>query len=75
MEPVIQLEDVSKRYRRAQGEVTALDHVNLSVAQGEFLAIVGSSGSGKTTLMNLMGCLDVPTEGRCLFEGGGCLRV
>ena len=69
MEPVIQLEDVSKRYRRAQGEVTALDHVNLSVAQGEFLAIVGSSGSGKTTLMNLMGCLDVPTEGRCLFEG------
>ena len=69
MEPVIRLEDVSKRYRRAQGEVKALDHVNLSVAQGEFLAIVGSSGSGKTTLMNLMGCLDVPTEGRCLFEG------
>ena len=69
MEPKIRLEDVSKRYRRAQGEVTALDHVNLSVAQGEFLAIVGSSGSGKTTLMNLMGCLDVPTEGRCLFEG------
>ena len=69
MEPKIRLEDVSKRYRRAQGEVKALDHVNLSVAQGEFLAIVGSSGSGKTTLMNLMGCLDVPTEGRCLFEG------
>ena len=69
MQSIIRLEDVSKRYRRAQGEVKALDHVNLSVAQGEFLAIVGSSGSGKTTLMNLMGCLDVPTEGRCLFEG------
>ncbi len=69
MEPVISLRGVSKVYRRNGREVRALDNVSLSVEKGEFLAVVGSSGSGKTTLMNLMGCLDTPTEGEYLFEG------
>ena len=69
MESVISLQEVSKVYRRGEREVRALDSVSLSVEKGEFLAVVGSSGSGKTTLMNLMGCLDTPTSGTCLFEG------
>lgn len=62
MEDVISLREVSKVYRREEGEVRALDHVSLAVRRGEFLAVVGSSGSGKTTLMNLMGCLDTPID-------------
>ena len=69
MDEVISLREVSKIYRREEGEVHALDHVSLAVRRGEFLAVVGSSGSGKTTLMNLMGCLDAPTQGVCRFEG------
>src|SRR5262249_38075936 len=50
-------------------EVRALDHINLVVNPGEFLAVMGHSGSGKSTLMNIMGCLDRPTSGRYLLEG------
>ena len=65
MQPVIQTVHLYKRF----GTVTALDDVNIAVARGEFVAIMGSSGSGKTTLMNILSCLDTPTEGKVLLNG------
>ena len=67
--PLIRLEDVTKIYAMGEVEVRALDGVTLSIAQGEFTAVMGASGSGKSTLMNVLGCLDRPTSGRYLFEG------
>ena len=66
---IIELQDVSKVYSTGVVKVTALDHVSLQVAPGDFVAIMGPSGSGKSTLMNLVGLLDRPTEGAILFEG------
>ena len=63
------MESVSKTYEMGEGVVRALDHVDLQVDQGDFLAIVGPSGSGKSTLMNILGLLDVPDEGRYLLDG------
>lgn len=51
------------------GQVTALDHINLRIQRGEFTAFMGASGSGKTTLMNILTCLDTPTEGHVLLDG------
>lgn len=68
-EPVIAVEGLSKRYMTGDIEVHALDGVSFAVAPGEFVAIMGPSGSGKSTLMNLIGCLDRPTEGRLRLEG------
>ncbi len=61
--PLLELVDVSRHYPAGEGVVVALDRVNLTVRQGEYLAIMGQSGSGKTTLMNLIGLLDRPSEG------------
>lgn len=66
---LIQLEDIYKIYKLGDTEVHALDGITLGIEQGEFIAIVGPSGSGKSTLMNILGCLDTPTEGSYLFEG------
>ena len=66
---MILLESVSKTYEMGEGVVRALDHVDLQVDQGDFLAIVGPSGSGKSTMMNILGLLDVPDEGRYLLDG------
>ncbi len=68
-EPVIVLDDVSKVYPLGDTPLRALDHVSLSVEQGEFVAVMGSSGSGKSTLMNLIGCLDRPTTGHYRLAG------
>ena len=65
MQPVIETVHLYKRF----GTITALDDVNIAVARGEFVAIMGSSGSGKTTLMNILSCLDTPTEGKVLLNG------
>ena len=64
-QPVIQTVHLYKRF----GGITALDDVNITVARGEFVAIMGSSGSGKTTLMNILTCLDTPSEGQVLLNG------
>jgi putative ABC transport system ATP-binding protein len=69
VDPIIELMDVSRVYDLGRVQVPALQEVNLQVAQGEFLAIVGPSGSGKSTMMNILGCLDRPTTGRYVLDG------
>ena len=68
--PTIRLEGVRKLYHPGEpDEVRALDGVDLTIARGEYLSIEGPSGSGKTSLLNLIGLLDVPSEGRVLWQG------
>ena len=66
---ILKLTDICKDYVQGKEPVRVLKNVNMTVEQGEYLAIMGPSGSGKTTLMNLIGCLDVPTSGTYLLEG------
>jgi len=66
---MIKVEDLQKTYRSGYVEVPAIKGISFEVKKGEFVAIVGPSGSGKSTLMHLLGCLDVPTAGRYIFDG------
>ena len=66
---LLELRDICKDYPQGKDTVHILKNVNLSVEQGEYVAVMGPSGSGKTTLMNLMGCLDTPTSGTYLLNG------
>lgn len=66
---LIEMKNISKRYFCGENEVKALDGVDLSVECGEFLSIIGKSGSGKSTLMNIVGCLDVQSEGSYKLNG------
>ena len=66
---ILKLTDICKDYVQGKQTVRVLKNINLSVEQGEYLAIMGPSGSGKTTLMNLIGCLDVPTSGTFELNG------
>jgi putative ABC transport system ATP-binding protein len=72
---MITLERITKTYRMGKVEVHALQGIDMHVAPGEFLAIMGASGSGKSTLMNIIGCLDVPTSGRYLLDGTDVARL
>ena len=67
--PLIRLRGVTRVYGQGSAEVQALRGVDLDIAEGEFLAIMGPSGSGKSTAMNIIGCLDTPSAGAYLFRG------
>jgi len=67
--PIIQARGLKRHYRRGRETVKALDGVDLDIHPGEMVSILGPSGSGKTTLVNLLSCLDVPTEGTLLVAG------
>jgi putative ABC transport system ATP-binding protein len=76
-QPLIAFEGVTKVFGEGQAAVRALAGVDLRINEGEFVAIMGPSGSGKSTAMNILGCLDTPTEGRYRFKGvdvGGLSR-
>jgi putative ABC transport system ATP-binding protein len=66
---VIEIRDLTRVYKVGGSEVRALDGISLDVKPGEFLAVMGPSGSGKSTFMNIVGCLDRPTDGRYVLEG------
>ncbi len=66
---MVSTENLSRVYRMGQSEVRALQEVNVQVAAGEFVALMGASGSGKSTLLSLLGCLDRPTSGSYRLEG------
>ena len=68
-DPVIRIEGLHKSYETSAGLFPALKDVNLDIAAGEFVAIMGPSGSGKSTFMNLLGCLDKPSAGRYVLDG------
>jgi len=69
MSTLIEFDEVCKYYQMGDTLVKAADHVSFKINKGEFVAIVGQSGSGKSTCMNIIGCLDVPTEGTYLLDG------
>ena len=73
--PVIVCRDLAKSFTLGSGTVQALKGVTLEIAAGDFVAIMGPSGSGKSTLMNLMGCLDSPTQGSILIDGEDVSRL
>ena len=68
-ETLVRVVDLCKIYNPGENEVRAMDHVNLEIRKGEFVAIIGQSGSGKSTFMNMLGCLDVPTSGKYYLNG------
>lgn len=69
MTPIVQMAGIRRIYGRGNTEVRALDGVDFSIEAGEFVAVMGPSGSGKSTCMNIIGCLDVPSDGAYWFCG------
>jgi putative ABC transport system ATP-binding protein len=69
LDTILEVDDVHRHYAMGSETIAALDGVSFSIARGEYVAIVGRSGSGKSTLMNLLGCLDQPTQGRYRLGG------
>ena len=68
-QPLIELMGITKVYGKGQAALQALRGIDLSIYEGDFVAVMGPSGCGKSTCMNLLGCLDTPTSGRYLFKG------
>ena len=73
--PLIQLIEIHKIYQMGDSEVRANDGINLTINEGEFVAIVGKSGSGKSTIMNIIGALDTPTSGQYILKGEDVSRM
>jgi len=73
--PLIQLIDIYKIYKMGDNEVRANDGINLTIYEGEFVAIVGKSGSGKSTIMNIIGALDTPTSGQYILKGNDVSKM
>jgi len=73
--PLIRLRGVSKVYGQGQAAVHALRQVDLDIEAGDFVAVMGPSGSGKSTVMNIIGCLDTPSEGEYFFQGVAVQRL
>ena len=73
--PLVRLRGVTRRYGQGEAEVQALRGIDLDVRAGEFVAVMGPSGSGKSTAMNILGCLDVPTDGHYEFQGVAVERL
>lgn len=69
MNNIIELKGISRTYTNSAQPLTVLKNINLTIAAGELVAIIGASGSGKSTLMNIMGCLDVPDQGDYYIGG------
>ena len=74
-ETVLKLVNLSRTYTLGKRSVQALSNVNLEVRKGEFVAIMGPSGSGKTTMLNMLGCLDKPTDGKLLLDNVDVTRL
>jgi putative ABC transport system ATP-binding protein len=74
-QPVLDVRDVTKVYGEGETEVHALRGVSLTVARGDYVAVMGASGSGKSTLMNIIGCLDIPTAGSYMLDGVDVSRL
>lgn len=68
MQPIVELKDVCKDYIMGDATIHALNHVDFTLSQGDFVAVKGPSGSGKTTLLNMLGCVDTPTSGKVMFD-------
>ena len=75
MSELIAIQDMCKIYNPGETEVRALDHIDLTIQENEFVAIIGQSGSGKSTLMNMLGCLDIPTSGTYFLNGKDVSRL
>ncbi len=73
-EPMLKLHNLSKTYRAAEIETTALESIDIEIKRGEFVAIMGPSGCGKSTLLNILGMLDTPTSGEYRFMGEDVAR-
>jgi putative ABC transport system ATP-binding protein len=73
--PIIRLRGVTRSYGQGEAEVRALKGIDLDVGRGEFVAVMGPSGSGKSTAMNILGCLDVPTDGHYEFQSVAVERL
>ena len=74
-ENIVVIRDLTKRYSQGEIEVTALNHVSLEIATGEFLALMGPSGSGKSTLLHIIAGVDRPTSGECHVQGVDVARL
>ncbi|XMB86153.1 ABC transporter ATP-binding protein [Mycoplasmatota bacterium WC44] len=72
---ILRIKQLSKHYEDGENLIKAVDNIDLSIEQGEFVSVVGSSGSGKTTLLNLIGGIDSPTSGEILIDGTDILSL